>query len=304
METSSGTSPSTAPWRQFAPFRISVLGRAAIIVETEPGVMGAAENAIAHYRNAAAGERLTGHYEVVTESYGASSRFYDALYGAAGKDYEAESEDLHRLVQARHSSAGTWLDVACGTGAHLAHLASHYQVYGVDLSADMLSEAKARVPGATFIQNDMRSFDLRRQVDVVSCLFSAIAYMPTVADLDAAIMNMGAHVTLGGVLIVDGWIRPSSWREPGTVQALAANVEAAAAARVIRSRRDGDRTTLELHFLVGSPEDGVEYLTEVHRLMLFKDEHYRSAIAQAGFDVEVVPSPHPDRDRYIGIRCS
>jgi SAM-dependent methyltransferase len=239
----------------------------------------------------------------VSESYGETSRFYDALYEAAGKDYEAESADLHELVQQRCPGARTWLDVACGTGAHLAYLATHYEVHGVDLSADMLTEAKARLPGANFVESDMRSFDLGRQVDVVSCLFSAVAYMPTAADLDAAIMTMGAHVALGGLLIIDGWIRPTSWRDPGTVQALAANVDTAAAARVIRSRRDGDRTTLELHFLVGSPADGVDYLTEVHHLTLFTDEHYRSTITRAGFDVEVLPSPHPDRDRYVGIRC-
>jgi SAM-dependent methyltransferase len=246
--------------------------------------------------------RPSRHHEAVSESYGQSSRFYDALYAAAGKDYEAESADLHQLVQERRPGARTWLDVACGTGAHLVHLATHYQVFGVDLSAAMLAEARARLPGAAFVESDMRSFDLGRQVDVVSCLFSAIAYMPTVADLHAAIMTMGTHVTGGGVLIVDGWIRPSSWRDPGTVQALAATVDATATARVIRSRRDGDRTALELHFLIGTPADGVEYLTEVHHLALFTDEHYRSAIKQAGFDVEVVPSPHPDRDRCIGIR--
>jgi SAM-dependent methyltransferase len=238
----------------------------------------------------------------MSEPYGESSRFYDALYDAAGKDYEAESAELHRLVQERRPGARTWLDVACGTGAHLAHLASNYEVYGVDRSADMLAEAAARLPGVTLVESDMRSFQLGRQVDVVSCLFSAIAYMPTAADLDTAIRTMGAHLNRGGVLIVDGWIRPSSWRDPGTVQALAANGDTTAAVRVIRSRREGVRTTLELHCLIGSAVNGVEYVTEAHHLTLFTDEQYRSAFEQAAFDVEVAPSPHPDRDRYVGVK--
>jgi ubiquinone/menaquinone biosynthesis C-methylase UbiE len=59
----------------------------------------------------------------LSESYGEISRFYDALYDSAGKDYEAEATELQQLVQQRCPGARAWLDVACGTGAHLAQLA-------------------------------------------------------------------------------------------------------------------------------------------------------------------------------------
>ena len=72
-----------------------------------------------------------------------------------------------------------------------------------------------------------------------------------------------------------------------------------AAARVAVSRRDGVRTTLELHHLVGSTE-GVEYQVEEHHMTLFADHEYREAFARAGLGVEVAVSPHPDRDRYVG----
>jgi SAM-dependent methyltransferase len=236
-------------------------------------------------------------------SYGATSRFYDALYEAAGKDYLGESVDLHRLVQERCPGARDWLDVACGTGAHLAHLAQDYDVVGVDLSAEMLVVASSRVPQARLVQADMRSFRLRRQFDVVSCLFSAVAYMPTIADLTAAISTMAAHLRPGGLLVVDGWIRPSSWRDPGTVQALAADLGTTVVARVIRSAREGAQTTLELHFLLGSATTGVEHVTETHHLMLFSDSDYRRAFDHAALRTEVVASPHPDRDRYLGSKA-
>jgi dTDP-3-amino-3,4,6-trideoxy-alpha-D-glucopyranose N,N-dimethyltransferase len=144
----------------------------------------------------------------------------------------------------------------------------------------------------------MRSFALDRTFDAVTCLFSAIAYMQSTAELDEAVSNLRRHLAPGGVLVVDGWIRPQSWHN-GTVQVLSNRENGLGAARVVVSRRDGARTTLELHHLIGSV-DGVEYQVEEHHLTLFRDDDYRGAFERAGLRVDVVESPHRDRDRYVG----
>jgi ubiquinone/menaquinone biosynthesis C-methylase UbiE len=55
--------------------------------------------------------------------YHKSARIYDAIYASHGKDYEAEAEKLHNLIQQYKKSPGiTLLDVACGTGNHVAQL--------------------------------------------------------------------------------------------------------------------------------------------------------------------------------------
>ena len=46
---------------------------------------------------------------------------------------------------------------------------------------------------------------------MVTCLFSAVGYMTTEADLDAAVANMAQHVRPGGVLLVEGWITPDAF---------------------------------------------------------------------------------------------
>jgi len=231
--------------------------------------------------------------------FSSSARVYDLLYDAAGKNYELEAEDLHALIETRRPGAASLLDVACGTGAHLLHLRRFYEVAGVDLSPTMLDEARNRLPDVPLIEGDMRSFALDRSFDAVTCLFSAIGYMHSTADLDEAIGNLRRHLAPGGVLVVDGWVRPQAWRDPGTVHVLSNGRDDLAAARVAVSRRDGVRTTLELHHLVGSI-DSVEYQVEEHHLTLFADPEYRGAFERAGLSVDVVASPHPDRDRYVG----
>ena len=46
-----------------------------------------------------------------------SAKFYNALYGSMGKDYQAEAQKVHSFIQQHKKSKGnTLLEVACGTG--------------------------------------------------------------------------------------------------------------------------------------------------------------------------------------------
>jgi len=74
-----------------------------------------------------------------------SARIYDAVY--AWKDYGREAVRVHELVQARKPGAATLLDVACGTGAHLAELRRWYRCEGLDLDSDLLAVARERPAG-------------------------------------------------------------------------------------------------------------------------------------------------------------
>ena len=49
-----------------------------------------------------------------------SAHLYDAIYSF--KDYAGEAETLRALVEERAPGARSLLDVACGTGKHLAEL--------------------------------------------------------------------------------------------------------------------------------------------------------------------------------------
>jgi SAM-dependent methyltransferase len=233
------------------------------------------------------------------QPFSSSARVYDLLYEAAGKDYEVEADELHALIQSRRPGAASLLDVACGTGAHLVYLRRHYEVAGLDRAPAMLAEARDRLPGVPLIAGDMRSFALDRSFDAITCLFSAIGYLRSSDELGEALQTMKQHLSPGGVVVVDGWVRRQSWRDPGTVQALSTTKDGVGAARVVVSRRDGVCTTLEMHHLVGSL-DGVEHLVETHEMTLFSDDEYRDAFDRAGLDVDVTASPHPDRDRYVG----
>ncbi|CAN5340704.1 class I SAM-dependent methyltransferase [soil metagenome] len=68
-----------------------------------------------------------------------------------------------RLVRALAMPAGgSVLEIGCGTGRNLALVARRYRsarLFGVDISAEMLKNARRNAPGAQFAQADATGFD-------------------------------------------------------------------------------------------------------------------------------------------------
>ncbi len=143
--------------------------------------------------------------------FGVYSRYYNLLY--KDKDYAAEAEYIHRLVDAHHPRAKTLLDLGCGTGKHALLLANAgYQVTGVDLSEEMLAAARASTAtGATprFLQGDVRSVRIQEKFDVVVSLFHVMSYQTTNQDLKAAFETARQHLAPGGLFIFDCWYGPA-----------------------------------------------------------------------------------------------
>src|SRR5262245_5760329 len=130
--------------------------------------------------------------------YRRSAKYYDHLYHF--KDYLLASDQLQAWIQRVMPGAQTLLDVACGTGKHLEHLRSTYRAEGLDINPDLLEIARARCPDVVFHEGDMAAFDLGRTFDVVTCLFSAIAYVKTADRMASTIACLARHTAPGGVV--------------------------------------------------------------------------------------------------------
>ncbi len=234
--------------------------------------------------------------------YGKSARIYDLLYVGTGiKDYQAETADLRRIIEGSSAGVKTLLDVACGTGAHLAELSRWYEVQGADISPAMLAVARGRLPGIPLHQADMRTLDLGRSFDAVICLFSSIGYVTDPSEMRSTVTRLAAHVAPGGVLIVDGWIRPDHWSDGYRPEPEIARDDEITVVRLASSRREGNITELEMHHLVQTA-DGVDYFMERHRLALTQTGDYVSAVEGAGLSARVVSDYMPGRDRIVGVK--
>lgn len=230
-----------------------------------------------------------------------SARFYDAVYAAAEKDYNAEVEIAHQTIQQMKRSPGnTLLEVACGTGLHASLFQKYYQVEGLDLDPEMVAVASQTHPEIPFHQADMVDFDLERQFDAITCLFSSIGYVKTSVRLDQAVENMARHLVPGGVLVVEPWFTQEQWTT-GRVGALFVDQPDIKISRMSISEVEGSLSILFFHYLVGTSE-GIEYFTERHELGLFPPEEYLEAFHKAGLEVSHDPEGLDGRGLYIGLK--
>src|SRR3954451_21593516 len=110
-------------------------------------------------------------------AYDGLAENYDAL--TEGHDYERSIDALEALA-IEHGFAGhRVLDVACGTGkSFIPMLDRGYEVVACDLSPEMVSRAREKVPPgrAQLLVADMRDLPELGAFDLVTCLDDAINY--------------------------------------------------------------------------------------------------------------------------------
>ena len=232
-------------------------------------------------------------------SYDEASPYYDAIYEAM-KDYAAEADRL-RLLLERYAQRPLrdLLDMAYGTGLHDQYLKDHYHVEGADLSSSQLAVARRRCPDLVFHEADMTNFDLGRDYDAVTCLFSAIGHVITEENLRAAVRAMTAHVRPGGLVVIEPFIDPSDYR-PGHISVERGDHEDAHIVRVTYSERKGNVLKLTMHHYISAA--GKVSAAEPLRfdIGMFTADQFRDAMESAGLEVFHDREGLMGRGLYVG----
>lgn len=235
--------------------------------------------------------------------YGAElAEIYELVHRGRGKDYLQEAAAVEGQVRKRRPDARTLLDVACGTGAHLRCFHELFdEVAGLELSEPMARFARAALPHVPVHVGDMRDFDLGRTYDVITCMFGSIGYLLTESALVDALRRFARHLTPGGVLAVDPWWFPETYRH-GHVAGSTVTVGERTVSRVSHSVREGAASRMNVHYLVADGAFGVRHFHETHLIGLFSPEQYEAAFTAAGLGVDYVPVEPAGRGLFVGVR--
>ena len=110
------------------------------------------------------------------------------------------------------------LDIACGTGPHLARLAERgYAMTGLDLSRRNIEFLRDRLAAqgrrADLIVGDMTAFRLARPVDAAICMQDSQGHLLTNEALIAHFRAVARALRPGGLYVFDRYM-VSSWTDP------------------------------------------------------------------------------------------
>lgn len=115
---------------------------------------------------------------------------------------------LGLLAGAGLPEGGSLLDVACGQGRHAIPLAAlGYRVTGLDLSAALLSRARAAARASRisvrWVRGDMRHMPFAAEFDAAINIFNAFGYFETEDENLAVLQSVRGALKPGGLFLLE-----------------------------------------------------------------------------------------------------
>lgn len=140
-------------------------------------------------------------------SYSFLAGSYDKLTYDVG--YADWADYIEKHFNKRGIPGKTVLDLACGTGSLTLELANRgYEMIGVDLSPDMLSEASEKAAETEgippiFLCQSMEKLDLYGTIDACVCCLDSVNYVTDPQKLKKAFERVHLFLMPGGLFIFD-----------------------------------------------------------------------------------------------------
>lgn len=139
-------------------------------------------------------------------SYVSFAKFYDGLMEDA--NYKERCGYILELMKRHKHDMGITLDLACGTGSMTRQLALNgVDVYGVDASEEMLSEAmqKSAEDGLDilYLKQKMQNLNLYGTINTCVCTLDSINHLTDINDVEKTFDRVGLFMDNDGIFMFD-----------------------------------------------------------------------------------------------------
>ncbi len=228
------------------------------------------------------------------------AQYYDLLH--KDKDYAGEVHVLEKIIKRYKKSEGKdLLDIGCGTGHHLSYFKKNFSCTGIDFNDGMLKVARRKVKGVKFTQGDMTTFSLNQKFDVITCLYSSISYTKTLSKLRRAMDNFVRHLKPGGVVIIEPYFTPKTFRPNRPHVSITGN-DNIKIARVSISQRKGKLASRETIMVIAEKNKNLVSIQENREIGLFEVEEMLTVMKESGLSAKLLKQGlNKEWGLYVGV---
>lgn len=140
------------------------------------------------------------------EAYGSFAAVYDLFM--SDTKYDDWVKYLHEIWEKENIEPKIIADLGCGTGNVTLRLAKEgYEMIGIDISEDMLSEARNKAiesdAEVLFLMQDMREFELYGTANCIISLFDSLNYITEEKELLDVFKLVNNYLHPKGLFIFD-----------------------------------------------------------------------------------------------------
>lgn len=136
--------------------------------------------------------------------YTTVARFYDA-------ETSDKTDDLQMYSRLADEFRGNVLDIGCGTGRVLIHLAQEgYQVFGIDNDRSMLERLEHKLESfphlrnkVTYYEGDALNYGLRENFSLILLTYNALMHFREQDDQIQLLKQLRGWIDAEGVLVID-----------------------------------------------------------------------------------------------------
>jgi SAM-dependent methyltransferase len=220
------------------------------------------------------------------------SKFYNLLY--KDKNYQKEVDYVDKLMNENSEKVKSILDLGCGTGIHAEMFYDKgYDICGVDLSEEMLNEARdsAKISNKKieYICSNITELTIDKKYDVVTSLFHVISYLSSNEDLLKTFKNINDHLNKGGLFIFDFWYGPGVLSDKPATRIKRVEDEEIKCVRLTESILYNELNCVDVKFelfINDKKSSKTEITRETHRMRYFFDKELELVANITGFKVK------------------
>ncbi len=219
------------------------------------------------------------------DCYKEFAHIYDELINS-DIDYKAWASKILCICKEYHIDRSDYLDLACGTGNLTIEIAREFKnIWAVDLSSDMLSEAEKKMRDALikakFICQDICELNLNSSFNLITCCLDSSNYILEEENLKKYLLGVYHFLKQDGLFIFD---INSYYKLTNVLGNNIYNYDSDDVVYIWENYLENDIVDMNLTFFV---KEGQVYkrFDEHHSERAYKEEYIEELLEEIGFKV-------------------